>query len=304
MTKRTLFIIIGLLALLDVAAIIIYLSAPNREGKSPLDTTFDRNDTHTQADILPDKTTIDDFESYQDTVNFLSTDKVEDGGELKRMSATVMINLYWPKEINNSNQFLELQNALMLKLTGKTYPNAKTMFQDLISNPKFVKPSTHFTRVDRDFSASRGASHTTRRYTVMPHFGTHFRLEMMVVIDTFDGSSDSRSFYIVHYDRQKGKIITNDEIFDNSSTRDVVALINQKIESMKIDGGLESMNEITSIPKEFVLGEKSAIFYVEQGQKYYEVKVNYSALEPYFTSYFAEQFKNDTKLVSYQNILQ
>ena len=293
MTKRTLFIIIGLLMLLDAVAIIIYLSS-----KSSLDNTFNNKDTHSQADVLPDKASIDDFETIQDTVNFLSTDKVEDGGEKKRMSATVMIDLTWPKTINKSNQFLELQNALMMQLTGKTYPNVKTMLKDLTSNPKFVVPSTHFTRVNLDFSASRGASHTTRRYTVKPHFGTHYRLEMMVIVETFNGHSDSRTFSIVHYDRQKGRIIANNQIFDNACTDDVIAVINQSIEEKIIKKNV-NMHEVTSIPRNFVLGEKYVIFYVEQDSQQFEVKVSNERLAEYFTEYYNTMINNDTKLVTY-----
>ncbi|MBO4723225.1 MAG: hypothetical protein J5629_09905 [Muribaculaceae bacterium] len=300
MTKRTLFIIIGLLVLLDVAAIIIYLSAPNREGKSPLDTTYDNinKGTHTQADVLPDKASLDEFETIGDSVNFISTDKVEDGGEMKRMSSTVIINLQWPKKINGSNQFMELQNALMTKLTGKTYPSVKQMMADLTNHPKFVKPTTHFTRINKDFSASRSASHTTRRYSVQPHFGTHFRLEIMVVTETLDGGQESRTFSIIHYDRTHGKIITIDQIFDTSSTRDVLALINQSIENKMIKQNID-MHEVESIPKEFVLGEKHVIFYVEQDSKQYEVKVSNEDLTPYFTDYYNDLIINDTKLVLY-----
>lgn len=294
MTKRTLFIIIGLLLLLDIAAIIIYLAS-----KSNLDSTFDSNEaTHTKADVMPDKASIDEFDAFQDTVNFLSTDKVEDGGEKKRMSATVMINLNWPKSINKSTQFLELQNALMMKLTGKTYPSVKTMIKDLTSNPKFVKPSTHFTRVNKDFSSSRGASHTTRRYTVKPHFGSHFRLDIMVVLETFNGGTDSRNFSIVHYDRQKGKVITNDQIFDNAYTSDVVALINQSIEEKMIKNNI-NMHEVQSIPPNFILGDKYVIFYVEQDSKQYEVKVSNESLSEYFTEYYNTLIINDTKLIPY-----
>ena len=300
MTKRTLFIIIGLLALLDVAAIIIYLSAPNREGKSPLDTTYDNinQGTHTQADILPDKASLDEFEPIEDPVNFISTDKVDDGGEQKRMSSTVIIKLQWPKKINGSNQFLELQNALMTKLTGKTYPSVKQMVADLTSHPKFVKPTTHFTRIDKDFSASHGASHTTHRYTVQPHFGTHFRLEMMVVTETLDGGKVSRTFSIIHYDRTHGKIITIDQIFDSASTSDIIALINQSIESKMIKQNID-MHEVETIPKEFVLGDNNVIFYVEQGSNHYEIKVSNEDLRPYFTDYYNDLIINDTKLISY-----
>lgn len=300
MTKRTLFIIIGLLALLDLAAIIIYLSAPNREGKSPLGTTFDNinRGTHTQADVLPDKASLDDFETIADTVNFISTDKVEDHGEMKRMSATVIVKLLWPKTINGSKQFMELQNALMTKLTGKTYSSVKHMMADLTSHPKYVRPTTHSTRINKDFSSSRGASHTTRRYFVQPHFGTHFRLEMMVVTEVLDGGQESRTFSIVHYDRQKGKVITSDQIFDSSSMSDIIALINQSIEDKMISKNV-NMHEVDNIPKNFVLGENYVIFYVEQDSKQYQVKVSNDDLSPYFTTYYNDLIINDTKLISY-----
>ena len=299
MTKRTLLIIIGLLALLDVAAIIIYLSGTkNHDGKSPLDFTIDKTNEVTPADTIPGRASLDDFETFQDTVNFISTDKVMDNGEKKRMSATVIVKIVWPKEINRKSQFLELQNALMTKLTGKTYPNVKKMIADLTSHPKFVKPTTHYTVINKDFSASHGASHTTRRYTVQPHFGTHFRLEMMVVTEILDGGKESRNFSIVHYNRQNGKIISNDEIFNKASTNDILSLINQSIEQKIIRENV-NMHELTSMPHNFVLGEKYVIFYVEQGSKRHEVKVRNDDLRPYFTDYYNDLIINDTKLVAY-----
>lgn len=300
MTKRTLFIIIGLLMLLDVAAIIIYLSAPTRDGKSPLDTTYDNinQGTHSQADVLPNKATLDDFETIEDTVNYISTDKVMDRGEKKRMSATIIVKLQWPKKINGSKQFLELQNALMTRLTGKTYPNVKQMVTDLTSHPKYVKYTTHSSRIKKDFSSSHGASHTTRRYIVLPHFGTHYRLEMMVVTESLIGGKSSRTLSIVHYDRAHGKVITNDQIFDKASTSDVVALVNQSIEGRKIKESL-NLHEVENIPHNFVLGEKYVIFYVEQNSKRYEVKVKNEDLSPYFTNYYNDLIINDTKLRTY-----
>lgn len=299
MTKRTLLIIIGLLVLLDVAAIIIYLAGTkNRDGKSPLDFTIDKSNEVTRADTIPGKASLDDFETIEDTVNHISTDKVEDRGEQKRMTATVIIKLNWPKTVNGSKQFLELQNALMTKLTGKTYPTVKQMVTDLTTHPKFVKFTTHSTVINKDFSTSRGASQYTRRYTVQPHFGTHYRLEMMVVTETFDGKSDSRSFSVIHYDRQKGKVITTDQIFDSSSTNEVLSLINQGIESKMIKENVK-MHELASIPKNFVLGDKNVIFYVEQNGECYEVKVSNENLNQHFTNYYKDLIINDTRLVQY-----
>lgn len=299
MTKRTLFIIIGLLVLLDVAAIIIYLAGTkNHDGKSPLDFTIDKSNEVIRADTIPDKASLDVFETIEKTVNFISTDKVEDRGRPRRMTSTVIINLTWPKTVNGSSKFMELQNALMTKLTGKTYVNVKQMVDDLTKHPKYVKYTTHSTVINKDFSSSRGASQYTRQYTVKPHFGTHYRLEMMVVTETFNGHRDSRSFSVIHYDRQKRKIITIDNIFDNTATQDVLSLVNQSIESKKIRENV-NMHEVSSVPQDFVLGEKYVIFYVEQDGDCYEVKVSNNDLNPYFTTYYKDLIINDTKLVQY-----
>lgn len=299
MTKRTLLIIIGLLVLLDVAAIIIYLAGTkNHDGKSPLDFTIDKSNEVTHADTIPDKASRDDFETIKDTVNFISTDKVQDGGEMKRMTSTVIIDLSWPKTVNGKTQFPELQNELMKKLTGKTYISVKQMVTDLITHPKFIKPTTHSTVINKDFSASRGASQHTQSFTMRPHAGSHYRLEIWIENKTFNGGSESSSLSIVHYDRQKGEVITINKIFDNASSREIRELVNQGIESKIIKENVD-MREVESIPSNFVLGKDYTTFYVEQGGKRYEVKVSNNDLNPYFTDYYKELILNDTKLIMY-----
>lgn len=307
MTKRTLFIIIGLLVLLDLAAIIIYLAGTkNGDGRSPLDLTFDKSNEVTLADTIPQKVATDEFDTIQTSVNFLSTDKVQDGGELKRMSSTVKVKFIWPKEINKSKQFMELENALMMKLTGQTYSSVKKMVNELSTNPKFVKPSTHFTRVNHDFSESKGVSHTTQRYMVFPYFSTHYLLEMVVVVDQFNGGKSTRTMNVVHYDRMHGNIITADKIFDPSETDDILALLNQSIEAMKIDRNNDKLHETTMIPKDFLLGTKSVIFYVPDGTiaptgtGLYEVRVSNDKLRPHFTDFYNDILSNDSHFVSYE----
>lgn len=307
MTKRTLFIIIGLLLLLDLAAIIIYLAGTkNRDGKSPLDFTIDKNNEVAFADTIPSTMAVDEFDTIQSSVNFLSTDKVLDGKEQKRMSATVMFKIIWPKEINHKRQIMELENALMTKVAGKTYPDVKQMVKDLSENPRFVKPSTHFTRVNHDFSSSKGASHTTRRYMVFPYFSTHYRLEMVVMVDEFDGGKSKREMNVVHYDRLHGKVVTVDQIFDMSQTDEIVALINQSIEGMKIDRNNDKLHETTTLPRDFLLGTKSVIFCIPDGTiaptgtGLYEVKVSNRDLKPYFTDLYNEILNNDSQFVSYK----
>lgn len=291
MTKRTLFIIIGLLALLDAAAIIIYMAGH-----------YSRDDEQTEtvpADILSKDLKNDVFDTIQTTANYLSVDKVLDNGEQKKMSATIMFKMIWPKEINGNKQLRELENELMTKLVGTPHTTIKALVDNVIKNPQFVKKSSHHTRVNNDFSASKNASHTTHRYLVFPYVSTRYRLEMIVILDTFNGTRDSRSMRIVHYDRMHGKVITTDHIFDSSSNEDVMALINQSIEGMKLEKERDNLHEVSSIPNNFLLGEKSVIFYVEQGTKLYEVRVNNNNLKPYFTDEYNELLSNDSHFIAY-----
>lgn len=292
MTKRTLFIIIGLLVLLDVAAMIIYVAGH-----------YNRDDEHTEAvpaDIISQDLKVDRFDTIQTTANFLSTDKMLDRGEPKKMSATIMFKMVWPKEVNGNKNVKELENALMTKITGTIYPNIKTLVDNVMSKPRFAKPSIHFTRVGADFSSSTGASHTTHRYLVFPYFSTMYRLEMIVILDTFNGTRNTRSMRIVHYDRMHDKAIATDHIFDSTQTNEIIALINQSIEGMKLEKKKDNLHEISSIPTEFLLGERSVIFYVEQDSKLYEVRVKNNDMKPFFTDEYNEIINNDSHFIAYE----
>ena len=291
MTKRTLFIIIGLLALLDAAAIIIYMAGHYNHDDEQTETV--------PADIISKDLKTDVFDTIQTTANYLSVDKILDNGEQKRMSATIMFKMIWPKEVNGNKQLRELENELMMKMVGSPHTTINALVDNVMKNPKFVKSSSHYTRVNNDFSASKNASHTTHRYLVFPYVSTRYRLEMIVILDTFDGTHDSRSMKIVHYDRMHGKVITTDRIFESSENNDIVALINQSIEGMKLEKERDNLHEISSIPDEFLLGEKSVIFYVKQGTKLYEIRVSNNNLKDYFTDEYNELLSNDSHFISY-----
>jgi len=306
MSKRTLYIIICLLLLLDVAAFVIYiLGNSNRDGKSPIEMRMRDSIDVEMADTIPDALVEDRFDTISREVNYVSLDKVSDGVEEKRMSTTIKLKLVWPESINHNSSLKQLESALMEKLLGRAYETVDQAIDSLISHPKFVQYSSNFSKVESSLVEEKGNHHTKQLYRVFPYFRTHYLMEFYVLIEKYDGHKRRRKVGVVHYDRLHNKVISMDEIFDLSHSKDILALVNQNIERVKIDKKNNKIHETSTLPMEFLLGTKSVIFYLPDGAiapigtGVYEVSVRNADLMEYFTSYYNELLNNDSLFSSY-----
>ena len=307
MTKRTLFIIIGLLVFLDVAALLIYLvSNSNRDGKSPLELTFDEDRIVLPADTIPSIVNEDRFDTIERKITYVSSDKIMVDGQSKGMLSSIRVKMAWPASINKSSSLTDLEHALIKKLLGVNteVTNMQECVERLISTPRFVKPSTHY--VAGQYSEPTGAPHHSHyNYRVFPMVGTASLLEMMVMIDSFDGTASHSEIKVVHYDRMHNKVLTINNIFNLSHSNDILALVNQGIEHLKTIKKNKTIHEIGFLPDEFLLGSKSVIFFMRDGliaspgTGLYEVYVPNDDLISYFTEYYQELYNNDTQFKKY-----
>ena len=118
MTKRTLFIIIGLLLFLDIAAFIVYfLGNSNGDGKSPIEYVLRDSVVSEYADTIPDKVVVDKFDTIVYADNFLSLDRMKVGDVSKPMTCSVKMKFIWPKSINNSTDLDDLQRELLSRIS-------------------------------------------------------------------------------------------------------------------------------------------------------------------------------------------
>ena len=308
MSKRTLFIIIGLLIFLDVASFLIYfVSNSNRDGKSPLDFSFGDTVAVKIADTIPDVLIEDKFDTISHSVTYASQDLIDDGGVKKHMISTINLKFVWPASINGRNHFHELEKALMHKLESRDFVTLQECIDTLLLHPRFVKPTKSFTRVDHAEQIASSVQ-STHNYYVYPYFRTTYLLEMVVLVEHSSGLSTKREMKIVHYDRMHNKVIQMEEIFDLSKSNEILALVNQGIENLKTKKKNKTIHEISVLPREFLLGSKSVYFYMpdgliaDPGTGAYEVYVSNNDLKPYFTEFYNELLNNDDKFQYYKGL--
>lgn len=306
MTKRTLYIIICLLLFLDAAAIFIYIvSNTNRDGKNPIEFSLGSDSLPAEmADTLPDYIIADRFDTIERKASFVSLDKVSNGKDSKRMTCSVKFKLMWPKSINNHTNVRTLETELMEKMLGRVFPSIKDAMEYVLENPSFVKRSTSFSRVSGDFEGT-DFNNSMQHYRVFPYISTNYLLEMVVLVEKFDGHKLMREMGVVHFDRVHNKLITIDKIFDLSQSNEILALVNQNIERVKVEKMNNLIHETSVLPMEFLLGRKSVIFYLPDGtiapvgSGLYEVSVPNADLSPYFTDFYNELIVNDSHFTTY-----
>ena len=308
MTKRTLFIIIGLLVFLDLAALFVYMIGhSNSDGKSPIEYVL-RDTVNTEmADTLPDKVIPDKFDTIAMSENYISHDRMGTGVNSVKMTCEVKLKFIWPKEINGNNKLDALSKELLSRLDLKGKNDAQDAASYLIKHPEFVVQSTNFSRISSDSHVST-INHTLQHYRVFPYITTNYLLDMMILVEKHNGIALERNMMIVHYDRVHHEVIPIDKIFDMSHAEDILALINQNIEAEKLSGNHPNWHETDVMPTEFLLGKKSVLFYfgdgaiAPKGTGLHEISVRCEDLNEFFTDFYNELRNNDANFVTYDFI--
>lgn len=309
MSKRTLFIIIGLLSLLDLATFFIYfVGHSNSDGKSPIEYVLRDSLAVEMADTIPDALVTDVYDTIYRSVNYVSRDFMTVGRARKPMTCTVKLKMLWPKSVNNNTGLKDLHNEL-LALIGAPKGTTGTDAADFIlGKPEFAKPSNSFVRSSSSV-AGKGGIHTLQQYRVFPYICTNYLLEMVVVVEKHDGMTLARSMSIVHYDRQRHELLPINKILDMEKSDSILALVNQNIESLKMLGNHDNWHETTILPTQFLLGKKSVIFYLHdgaiapQGAGIHEISVPNKDMESFFTNSYREMLNNDTHFKTYDFLM-
>jgi hypothetical protein len=278
----------------------------NADGKSPIEYVLRDSVAREMADTIPDVLIEDKFDTITRSANFLSFDRIKVGDTSKPMTCSVKLKFVWPKSINNSTNLDDLYSELLsrISLTNKSSSLDKTI-EYLLSTPEFAQPSSNFTTTSSVDNITTGLSNTLQHYRVFPYICTNYLLEMVVLIEKNNGAKMSRNMNIVHYDRVHHNVLSIDKIFDLSHIDDILALVNQSIESEKMTGTHDNWHETNIMPTEFLLGRKSVVFYLAdgaiapRGTGLHEISVSNSDLEPFFTSYYNEILANDSHFSTY-----
>ena len=311
LTKRNLFILIGLLVLLDMASFFVYfMSHINRDGKNPIEYVIERADTASVArDTVQAEFGADKFDTIAVAENYVTKNLMQVGASNKPMMCSVKIKFVCPKSINGYTNLNDLYKELMCQVSPNAPSNVNDAVQWLLKNPEFAQPASGYTVTSAvNLNPVDSLRYTMQCYRVFPYISTHYLLEMVVLIEKLSGKKLSRDMNIVHYNRVENEVIGFNGIFNASKWSDILALINRNIAKGKKTGNHPNWHEALALPSEFLLGKKSVIFYfadgdiAPRGTGLHEISVSNQELEPFFTDFYKEVLKNDDHLVAYNFI--
>lgn len=302
--KRTLFTIIAVLVVLDLAALMWYLIGTlNSDGRHA--DLFERTDSAAteMADTVADNTVDDHFRIISDTTHFIATGADLEGTG-KRQASTMCIKLKWPVDINGNDNLQELEDALINAAFGQSYNNVNEAIAAMKKDPKFSYPVSEFTRVARQPDTTR-TSATKFMLRAFPYISTDKLLEYIVLQETRTGSHVRRKMLVVHYDRVKHNVFTAQDVLNFAKQDSILALVNQRIEGIAIETADARLHETANVPLQFLLGRKSVIFYFPDGAiaplgtGVKEVAVSNQDIKPYFTDFYRQMLYNDAHLKAY-----
>ncbi len=314
LTKRNLLIIIGLLFLLDLAAIFVYvISHTNSEGKSPID--FVLNDSilnetkDSERDTFPTKLDpaklfLDKFDTIARSQSFVSKDMIPVAGKLKPMTCSVKMKFVWPKSINDETSLNDLYKELISRISSDAPSDISDAVEWVLENPEFVQPSSNFVTAAAVNSLDTNC-YTEQMYRIFPYISSDNLLEMVVMVEKLKGKSLSRKMNVVHYDRVHHNVIDYDEVFNISKASDILALINRNIEIEKKKGNHSKWHATSTMPTDFLLGDNNVVFLFTNGEiapwdaGLHQIEVANQELMPYFTNFFIDLLKKDNNLKVY-----
>ena len=299
MTKRSLYITMLILAVLDLAAAAWWAAGHfNSDGRSRL---FDSDDNAVMADTLADVARPDNYRLLNEYAYYSASSY--DGSEYTDI---IRIKALWPVSINGDNSVGELKEALIGKMFGKQYDDIKQAFDSTLAKPKFVaaartprRLSTKPTTVD-----GRGMEHYYRAY---PYVASDRLVEYRIERGIYDGYQAQHEVAMAHYDRARQQVITIDMVIDLSRKNDVLKLVNSRINRLVSADGLKLRNT-PNLPQEFVLASNGIIFIFPAGTiadvdtGSIDVKVHYNDLWPYLTAYFKDIANTNANFKTYRRL--
>lgn len=222
MSKRTLLIIIALLAIIDMAAALWYLALriETSGGSGDLFTSehvASNDSTDTIVTNVPDR-----FAPLNRTAYYVSN---ESG--LRPMGCTLRIRGQWPTEINGLDSISALEQALIGVAYGQNYTTRSQAEEAFLSKPTFSN-SAAATAV-RSETPPKATYQIVTTVDIHPIITSQRLLVMAVDHHNVYPGAHSRHQAFVHYDRFHQRVLTRADILRPDREPQLLTVINNHI---------------------------------------------------------------------------
>ncbi len=300
-TKRSLYITIALLAAIDVAAGLWYLTGHiNSDGK--LQSMLDGTTNAVQADTVSSGNGMDEFMTMSDNAYYVSKEPVvEDDADsyytcVKRFKGRI------PRIVNGNAALTDLIAQISYKAFGEQNAQVDVGIKKFLDTPAWSTDATvDFKSIGKAPKIVKGYGHV-EGVKVYPALASRNWLVMVVDKTVYDGRVTHEQLRFVTYDRTRNRVLDNSEVIANSGTDKVLAAINAKLEKEGLDG----LHMVTQLPGEMYLSRDGIHFVWASGEVAAEhegvVKafVPYKTLRPSLTPAFATLLDSNGKFKNFE----
>ena len=308
MTKRTLLIIIAVLAVLDIAAVFWYMASHiNSDGKGF--GLFGSDDTAaTAADIIGDEKSIpDEFELIEQHAYFTSRAPQQPQDPMSYYTCIKRVKAKMPKSVNGNSSISDLLSEINRKAFGVSASTLTAGINAFLREPHFN------TALPIDYKTISSAPNIAKKYgnvtgvSIFPTLTSTHLLIVAIEKTCYNGERKLEKMGFVAYDRVNQRVVSNNEVLQQGKHQDIVNLINDPIGHIESRTG-KKFQQATEVPAEIYLGQRGISFIFQPGKIADEkdgikqVFVTYKALRPYLTKPFYKMVLANSRYSKYKSL--
>ena len=302
MTKKNLIIVIVLLALIDLVAAGWYTSRLIESSGKSQNFFGQRDSTEViaMADTVTSASQADVFDELQhNTYYFIANTPAVAGNNNSCYTSIKHVKVRWPKKVNGDEELTELNKELIKKAFDNNQSQLKDARYTYLNTPEFNKPIGDDYRTLVKAPTIYPTYGNVSQVLVYPQMTSQRLLVMEIDKVVYDGSSTDKSSTYVHYDRQKGRVLSRMDILqaDAGLENKLLKVINKKIDDLNRGRGDDrKLQHAMNVPADICCGKKGITFLFKPGSIYdgnIEIQVDYDKLEPFFTPEFKQMQANN-----------
>ena len=302
MTKKNLIIIIVLLALIDLVAAGWYTSR-RIEASNGSQNFFDQRDSTeviAMADTVTSASQADEFDKLQhNTYYFIANTPAVAGNNNSRYTSIKHVKVKWPKKVNGDEELAALNKELIKTAFDNNQSQLKDARYTYLNSPVFNKSVGDDYRTLVKAPTIYPTYGNVSQVLVYPYMTSQRLLVMEIDKVEYDGNSTDKTSTFVHYDRQKGRVLSRMNILqaDASLENKLLKIINKKIDDLNRGRSEErKLQHALNVPADICCGKKGITFLFKHGSisdGNIEIQVDYDKLEPFLTQEFQQMQANN-----------
>lgn len=308
MSKRSLLILILLLAVIDIVAGFWYLAARIETSGDSRDIFSMRDDSITAvlADTISEINVPDSFMIAERHAYYVSNEPAVKNDVSTYLSCVKRVKIRWPKSVNGSDDIASLHRALLHKMFASGVVDLEDAVGQYLSLPVFTSSQeVGYKRVDGRPTPQEafGYESTILAYPVM----TSMHLLVMGVDKIIKNGNErvTHNAY-VHYDRSTHRLLNKSDIF--AATDDVIlGIINAKIDLLNQEKDLH-LEHSMAMPSEYQAKARGISFHFPAGivaapsAGPVELFVDYKTLNVVFTQPFRQLVSDNEGYWDYKHL--